>query len=147
MQEDESNQNVSEFRYSKHCLVHPFCNYNSFARTVLSHSMDPDLLNLRQLRVELKRRGLSPSGLKADLLKRLKEGVHVPPISSNILEDSPDENNDSLDNSNDITSVAVKPSTSTVSGSIFVHNSSFIPDQSTFWFRTFNMTDCCVLFL
>src|SRR5690348_15621025 len=35
--------------------------------------MDLEFLNLRQLRKELKRHGLSPSGLKADLVDRLKE--------------------------------------------------------------------------
>lgn len=31
---------------------------------------DPESMNLRQLRIELKRMGLSPSGSKADLVKR-----------------------------------------------------------------------------
>eukprot|EP01117_Protostelium_nocturnum_P020959 TRINITY_DN981_c0_g1_i1.p1 TRINITY_DN981_c0_g1~~TRINITY_DN981_c0_g1_i1.p1 ORF type:complete len:289 (-),score=73.64 TRINITY_DN981_c0_g1_i1:50-916(-) len=43
-----------------------------------SSEIDPNHLNLRQLRVELKRLGLSPSGLKAELRRRLKNawGVH-----------------------------------------------------------------------
>lgn len=43
-----------------------------------SSKIDPNHLNLRQLRVELKRLGLSPSGLKAELRRRLKNawGIH-----------------------------------------------------------------------
>lgn len=37
--------------------------------------MDPEDLNLRQLRSELKRIGLSPSGLKQILVKRLKTAL------------------------------------------------------------------------
>lgn len=38
-------------------------------------SIDPKTLNLRQLRTELKKLNLSPSGPKADLVKRLKEAL------------------------------------------------------------------------
>jgi hypothetical protein len=37
-----------------------------------SESVNVGLLNLRQLRAELKKRGLSPSGLKGQLVKRLR---------------------------------------------------------------------------
>src|SRR5689334_23270787 len=37
--------------------------------------MDPEELNLRQLRHELKRIGLSPSGLKQTLVKRLRTAL------------------------------------------------------------------------
>lgn len=52
---------------------------------------DPDELTLRQLRAELKRIGLSPSGLKSALIKRLRialgkerddEETPLPPLSS-----------------------------------------------------------------
>ncbi|PRP84112.1 hypothetical protein PROFUN_04103 [Planoprotostelium fungivorum] len=45
---------------------------NGSPLTKTSHHCDPNRLNLRQLRVELKRMGLSPSGLKAELRRRLK---------------------------------------------------------------------------
>jgi hypothetical protein len=38
--------------------------------------MDPAHLNLRQLRVELKKRGLSPSGLKSELIERMRKALH-----------------------------------------------------------------------
>jgi len=40
-------------------------------------AVDPDTLNLRQLRIELKRFGLSPSGSKADLIRRYKLATGV----------------------------------------------------------------------
>eukprot|EP01117_Protostelium_nocturnum_P002192 TRINITY_DN1282_c0_g1_i1.p1 TRINITY_DN1282_c0_g1~~TRINITY_DN1282_c0_g1_i1.p1 ORF type:complete len:353 (+),score=127.22 TRINITY_DN1282_c0_g1_i1:264-1322(+) len=45
-------------------------------------SGDPEIMNLRQLRVELKRMGLSPSGSKAELMKRyrLATGIDDPSI-------------------------------------------------------------------
>lgn len=36
---------------------------------------DPEMMNLRQLRIELKRIGLSPSGSKADLVRRYKMAI------------------------------------------------------------------------
>ena len=39
--------------------------------------MDPSNLNLRQLRVELKKRGLSPSGLKIELIERMRKALSV----------------------------------------------------------------------
>lgn len=41
--------------------------------------MDPDQLNLRQLRIELKRVGLSPSGSKLDLQRRLQRALRGEP--------------------------------------------------------------------
>jgi chromosome segregation ATPase len=52
--------------------------------------MDPNDLNLRQLRAELKRLNLSPSGLKSTLVKRLREalGQKVDDDSSDITSHS-----------------------------------------------------------
>jgi hypothetical protein len=47
------------------------------ATNVEAQPVDPDTLNLRQLRIELKRFGLSPSGSKADLIKRYKLATGV----------------------------------------------------------------------
>ena len=41
--------------------------------------MDPGALNVAQLRAELKRRGLSQSGLKKALVERLAAAMHPPP--------------------------------------------------------------------
>jgi hypothetical protein len=50
-------------------------------------AIDPNCLNLRQLRVELKRMGLSPSGLKAELRRRLKAAWGVDSSSPSASDD------------------------------------------------------------
>ncbi|PRP82693.1 hypothetical protein PROFUN_10057 [Planoprotostelium fungivorum] len=55
----------------------PMTSNQESATNVEAQPVDPDTLNLRQLRIELKRFGLSPSGSKADLIKRYKLATGV----------------------------------------------------------------------
>jgi len=68
--------------------------------------MDPDDLNLRQLRNELKRIGLSPSGLKQILVKRLKSA-----LEQDGQETVPFENVKDIPNRKFIHSAKTKPKT------------------------------------
>ncbi len=87
--------------------------------------MDPNDLSLRELRTQLKRIGLSPSGTKGDLQKRLKMAIDnkTPSNPSNL------ENINTTGNGNDPLSSDSSPVSSVLPGAESITNSLALGEE------------------